>query len=72
MRRLRNKDSVQVWHAWGDGPRTLLRTTEAKLGCAFAENTLIFFVPKRRLAFTPLGPPLSASLEELRLQEHKN
>ena len=38
------------------GPRTLSRTTDSNLDCAFVETALVFLVPKIGWVRAPLGP----------------
>ena len=59
LRRLRNNDSIQVWHAWGDGPRTLLRTTEAKRWLCVCWKHSYFLCSKKEAGlYPPCLPPL--------------
>ena len=61
-RTIENQVHRQVCCAKREGPRTLSRTTDAKLICAFVENALrTFVVPKIGTAWTPL-PPLNESV----------
>ena len=44
-----------MWRGRHGGPRTLLRTTDANLDCAFVENALVFVAPKMGRAQAPLN-----------------
>ena len=56
-------------HARCGGPRTLSRTTDANLDCAFVEKTLVFVVPNIE-GPGPLGPPLNDPLPEMHTTIH--
>ena len=51
------------------GPRTLSRTTDANLDCAFVENALVFVIPKIGCAWTPPICPLYDKALMLQIKE---
>ena len=48
--------------AWRGGPRTLLKTIDANIDCAFVENAIVFSVPNIWRGCAPLVPPLTTPL----------
>ena len=46
-----------ISRAGNGGPRTLSRTTDAKLDCVFVENALLFVVNNKLEAWPLLAPP---------------